>query len=53
MNTLQIVKIGGNIVNNKDQLNAFLEEFAELTPPKILVHGGGSFCVIRWVSRSK
>lgn len=42
MDTLQIVKIGGNIVNNKDQLNAFLEEFAELTPPKILVHGGGS-----------
>jgi acetylglutamate kinase len=42
METLKIVKIGGNIVNNEDQLNDFLEDFAELKPPKILVHGGGS-----------
>ena len=40
-NTLQVVKIGGNIIDNEAKLNAFLKDFAQITGPKILVHGGG------------
>lgn len=40
-NTLQVVKIGGNIIDNEAKLNAFLQDFAQITGPKILVHGGG------------
>lgn len=39
--TLQIVKIGGNVINNSAALTSFLKDFAELKGPKILVHGGG------------
>jgi len=39
--TLKIVKIGGNVINNKTELHAFLKDFATLRGPKILVHGGG------------
>lgn len=42
MNTLNIVKIGGNIVNNSEQFDKFLDEFENLNHPKILVHGGGT-----------
>lgn len=38
---LNIVKIGGNIINNDIALTAFLKYFAELDGFKILVHGGG------------
>mgnify|MGYP003624613446 CR=1 FL=1 len=38
---LNIVKIGGNVINNDDALNSFLQDFASLEDPKILVHGGG------------
>ena len=38
---LQIVKIGGNVINNAEALNSFLKDFAALEGPKILVHGGG------------
>ena len=38
---LSIVKIGGNIIENKNELNTFLKLFASLMGPKILVHGGG------------
>lgn len=41
METLNIAKIGGNIVNDENKLDYFLEEFTELAHPKILVHGGG------------
>jgi acetylglutamate kinase len=40
--TLNIVKIGGNVINNQDLLTTFLKDFASLPGPKILVHGGGS-----------
>lgn len=40
-NTLKIVKIGGNVINNEDALHSFLKDFSELEGPKILVHGGG------------
>ncbi|GEO06348.1 acetylglutamate kinase [Adhaeribacter aerolatus] len=38
---LQVVKIGGNIIDDEAKLNSFLKDFARLTGPKILVHGGG------------
>lgn len=40
-NIVNIVKIGGNVINDDDQLNVFLEDFAKLEGLKILVHGGG------------
>ena len=39
--TLKIVKIGGNVINDEIALISFLKDFAELEEPKILVHGGG------------
>jgi acetylglutamate kinase len=39
---VDIVKIGSNIVNNPEVLDAFLEDFAKHPGLKILVHGGGS-----------
>ena len=41
MDELQIIKIGGNVIDHTEKLQAFLMDFAELTGPKILVHGGG------------
>jgi acetylglutamate kinase len=39
--TLNIVKIGGNIVNDEVVLASFLKDFSELKGLKILIHGGG------------
>jgi len=41
METLKIIKIGGNIIDNNQSLTAFLSQFAHLKGPKLLVHGGG------------
>ncbi len=38
---INIVKIGGNIINNEALLHPFLKDFSKLEGPKILVHGGG------------
>lgn len=38
---INVVKIGGNVVDNPAALTAFLRDFATLKGPKILVHGGG------------
>ena len=38
---LEIVKIGGGIIDREPDLLEFLRLFAQLTGPKILVHGGG------------
>ncbi len=38
---LNVVKIGGNIIERPGELNRFLGLFAHLEGPKILVHGGG------------
>ncbi|MEP3209153.1 MAG: acetylglutamate kinase [Maribacter sp.] len=38
---LSIVKIGGNIIEDKAELSKFLHSFSELEGLKILVHGGG------------
>ncbi|MCC6413510.1 MAG: acetylglutamate kinase [Saprospiraceae bacterium] len=39
--TLNIVKIGGNILDAPDALDAFLRAYAKLEGDKILIHGGG------------
>ena len=41
MKTLKVVKIGGNIIDNAEALASFLEAFAKVEGPKVLVHGGG------------
>ena len=38
---LTVLKIGGNILNDETTLSRALDEFARLSGPKILVHGGG------------
>jgi acetylglutamate kinase len=38
---LSIVKIGGNVIENEKELTRFLNLFAQIPGPKILVHGGG------------
>jgi len=38
---INIVKIGGNVIDFPDKLTNFLNDFASITGPKILVHGGG------------
>ncbi|MFE7084966.1 acetylglutamate kinase [Sphingobacterium spiritivorum] len=41
VSTLNIIKIGGNVIDNEQDLNDFLEKFSALSGKKILVHGGG------------
>ncbi|WP_034043123.1 acetylglutamate kinase [Wocania ichthyoenteri] len=41
MQTLKVIKIGGNIIDDKQALHHFLEDFSKIKGPKILVHGGG------------
>ena len=41
MKTLKVVKIGGNIIDDEKALQVFLQHFAQLKGPKLLVHGGG------------
>jgi len=38
---LTVVKIGGNVIDNEQALQAFLTDFAAIQGYKILVHGGG------------
>ena len=41
MDTLSVIKIGGNIIDHPERLLAVMKDFAALEGPKILVHGGG------------
>ena len=41
MNRLFIIKIGGNVLDNAESLNRFLQDFSSIKEPKILIHGGG------------
>jgi acetylglutamate kinase len=41
LETVKIIKIGGNIIDNTVALTQFLEQFSALNGSKILVHGGG------------
>lgn len=38
---INVIKIGGNVVDNPTLLAQFVHDFATLEGPKILVHGGG------------
>lgn len=38
---INVVKIGGNVIDNPEALSSFLKDFSALVGPKILVHGGG------------
>jgi acetylglutamate kinase len=39
--TLYVIKIGGNVIDNPVACARFLTAFAEVPSPKILIHGGG------------
>ena len=41
MRKLKIIKIGGNVINDKQELESFLNDFSDVDTLKILVHGGG------------
>jgi acetylglutamate kinase len=41
MEKLFVIKIGGNVVDDVTALESFLQKFASITAPKILIHGGG------------
>ena len=41
MEALYIIKIGGNVIDNSENLYHFLKDFTALPGYKILVHGGG------------
>lgn len=38
---LYVIKIGGNVIDNSENLHYFLKDFSALPGYKILVHGGG------------
>ncbi|MCL9804106.1 acetylglutamate kinase [Flavobacterium amniphilum] len=38
---VHVIKIGGNIIDDTVKLDDFLNRFAKLKGPKILIHGGG------------
>lgn len=38
---INVVKIGGNVIDSPSALERFLDDFAAMSQPKILVHGGG------------
>src|SRR6202035_3400909 len=41
MESLYVIKIGGNIIDDELLLTVFLKKFAAIKSKKILVHGGG------------
>ncbi len=42
MKTIKIVKIGGKLIEDEKKLQEFLNDFALLKGPRILIHGGGN-----------
>ena len=43
---LFVIKIGGNVIDDENNLAAFLKDFAAIKGSKILVHGGGKIASI-------
>ena len=39
--SIKVIKIGGNVIDNPEALQSFVKDFAKVGGPKILVHGGG------------
>lgn len=42
MEKLTVIKIGGNVIDDPVELDAFLERFSQLEGRRLLVHGGGA-----------
>ena len=42
MKTLQVIKIGGNVVDDPAALKSFLYDFSKIKGAKLLIHGGGA-----------
>ena len=42
MKSLSVIKIGGNVVDSAQAVDAFLDDFVAMPKDKILVHGGGA-----------
>jgi acetylglutamate kinase len=38
---IKVIKVGGGIIENDDNLSLFLNSFSQIEGPKILIHGGG------------
>ena len=38
---ITIIKVGGAVVENNDSLQQLLQQFAQISGAKLLVHGGG------------
>ena len=41
MEQLFVIKIGGNVIDDENNLSSFLKEFSTIKAKKILIHGGG------------
>lgn len=41
MEEIKVIKIVGNVINDEELLNIFLQQFAQVSGKKLLVHGGG------------
>jgi len=41
MEELLVIKIGGNVIDDAEALDSFLQNLGSIRTPKILVHGGG------------
>jgi len=41
MKKIYVIKIGGNIIDNAEALDIFLQKFSDINESKILIHGGG------------
>ncbi|HEY4877369.1 MAG TPA: acetylglutamate kinase [Puia sp.] len=41
MENLDVIKIGGNIIDDEKKLSSFLQSFSSIQSHKILIHGGG------------
>ena len=39
---IRVFKIGGNVVDNPSALEGFATDFAKISGPKVLIHGGGA-----------
>jgi acetylglutamate kinase len=50
MQALHIIKIGGNVIDNSENLHSFLKDMAALDGFMILVHGGGKVATQWWMA---
>ncbi|MFD0860882.1 acetylglutamate kinase [Sungkyunkwania multivorans] len=45
-NKINVIKIGGNVIEDEAKLTAFLKDFAAIDGQKVLVHGGGKLATL-------